>query len=98
MAKHRRRSRTPSAAFELPADELTAISAELQRRKPSAPSDKVDAAVRDAVDVLSGLDTAPHHVPALVSRRAEAALDDFHRRQAVPVQRHSARSGSRVGA
>jgi len=75
MAKHRRRPHTQSAAFELPADELTAISADLQHRMPSTPPDKVDAAVRHAVSVLSGLDTAPQHVSALVRRRAEATLD-----------------------
>jgi len=80
MAKHRRRSRTPSVTFELPADELTAISAELQSRSPSTPAERVDAAVRDAMVVLSGLDTAPHHLSALVSRRAEATLDDLPRR------------------
>lgn len=75
MAKHRRGSRTPSAAFELPQDELTAISTELRRRLPLTPSDQVDAAVRDAVDALSGLDTASHHLSTLVRRRAEATLD-----------------------
>ncbi len=75
MAKHRRRPHTQSAAFDLPEDELTAISADLQHRMPSTPPDKVDAAVRHAVNILSGLDTAPHHVPTLVRRRAEATLD-----------------------
>jgi hypothetical protein len=71
MAKHRGRS----GAFELPEHELTAISAELRRRMPPTLSDRVDAAVREAVDVLSGLDTAPHHVSTLVTQRAEATLD-----------------------
>ena len=75
MAKHRRSSRTPSALAEVPADELAAISAELRQRLPSAPSDRVDAAVRDAANTLSGLDVAPQHVSTLVRRRAEASLD-----------------------
>jgi hypothetical protein len=35
----------------------------------------VDAAVRHAMGVLSGLDTAPQHVSTLIRRRAEATLD-----------------------
>jgi hypothetical protein len=60
MARHRRGSRTPSAASELPEDELTAISGELQQRMPSTPSDRVDAAVRDALEVFPGW--TPHPV------------------------------------
>lgn len=75
MAKHRRTSRASSAVFELPEDELTAISADLQRKMPATPSDRVDAAVRHAMGVLSGLDTAPQHVSTLIRRRAEATLD-----------------------
>jgi hypothetical protein len=76
MAKHRRRSHTQSTASELPAAELTAISADLQHRMPATQPDKVDAAVRHAVHVLSGLDTAPDHVSTLVRRRAETTLDE----------------------
>lgn len=76
MAKHRRRAHTRSAVFDLAAAELAAICADLQHQMPSTPPDKVDAAVRHAVHVLSGLDTAPHHVSTLVRRRAETTLDE----------------------
>jgi hypothetical protein len=76
VAKHRRRSHTRSTVFDLPAAELTAISADLQHQMPSTPPAKVDAAIRHAVHVLSGLDTAPHHVSTLVRRRAETTLDE----------------------
>jgi len=92
MANHRRRSRTASAASELSEAELAALVAELQGRLPSTASDLVAAAVREALAVLSGLDTALHHLAALVRRRAEATLDESQ------VQRPSAHSGSRAGA
>jgi hypothetical protein len=76
MAKHRRASHAPSIAFELPDHELAAISTDLQRRMPSTSSDRVEAAVRRALVVLSGLHTEPQHVSALVTRRAEAALNE----------------------
>lgn len=72
MAEHRRTSHAHSV---VPEDELAAISAALQRQLPATPSDRVDAAVRAAVNVLSGLDIAPYHVSVLVSRHAAAALD-----------------------
>jgi hypothetical protein len=75
MGRHRRQPRAPYPVSELAEHELIAISVELQRRLPSTLSDRVDAAIRDAVDALSGLDTAPQHVSALVSRRAETTLD-----------------------
>lgn len=74
MAKHRRGRRSGMAALPLP--ELTAICVELRRRMPATPAEWVDVAVRDAMDALSGLDTAPHHVSALVRRRAEATLGE----------------------
>jgi len=96
MANHRRRSRTASAASELSEAELAALVAELQGRLPSTASDLVAAAVRDALMVLSGLDTALHHLSTLVRRRAEATLDES--RETPQIRRHSANSGSRAGA
>jgi hypothetical protein len=76
MAKHRRVATRPAPRSGLSEHDLSAITAELQRRSPTTPATRIDAAVRAAVHALSGLDTAPHHLHAVVRRGAEAALSD----------------------
>jgi hypothetical protein len=47
--------------------------ADLRRRMPATPSDRVDAAVRRAVRVLSVLDTARRHADAALDESAQTA-------------------------
>ncbi|HEX5120802.1 MAG TPA: hypothetical protein VFW65_36940 [Pseudonocardiaceae bacterium] len=76
MAKHRRVASRPVARSRLSEHDLSAISAELQQRSPTTPVTQIDSAIRATVDALSGLDTAPHHLHAIVRRGAEVALSD----------------------
>jgi hypothetical protein len=58
-------------------DDLLGISAQLRTSRPALPAEWVDVAVRDAVDILSGLATERHHAVTVIRQRAEASLDRF---------------------